>query len=42
MKKILIIGAGFLQNFVIQKAKSMGYETYVLDGDPNAMGLKKC
>lgn len=40
MKKILIIGAGFLQNFVIQKAKSMGYETFVLDGDPKAIGFK--
>ena len=27
MKKILIIGPGFLQSFVIKKAKSMGYET---------------
>ena len=40
MKRILIIGAGFLQNFVIQKAKNLGYETYVLDGDPNAVGFK--
>lgn len=39
MKKILIIGAGFLQNFVIQKAKSMGYETYAVDADPNAPGF---
>lgn len=40
MKKILIIGAGFLQDFVIRKAKSMGYETYTLDADPNAIGFE--
>ena len=40
MKKILIIGAGFLQDFVIRKAKSMGYETLAVDADPNAIGFK--
>lgn len=40
MKKILIIGAGFLQDFVIQKAKKMGYETLTVDADPNAVGFK--
>ncbi len=40
MKKILIIGAGFLQDFVICKAKEMGYETYAVDADPNAIGFK--
>lgn len=40
MKKILIIGAGFLQDFVIRKAKSMGYETLAVDGNPNAAGFK--
>ena len=39
MKKVLIIGAGFLQDFVICKAKDMGYETHAVDGDPNAIGL---
>lgn len=39
MKKILIIGAGFLQKFVIQKAKSMGYVTLAVDADPNAVGF---
>ncbi len=39
MKKILIIGAGFLQDFVIQKAVSMGYETLAVDADPNAVGF---
>ena len=40
MKKILIIGAGFLQSFVIQKAKSMGYETLAVDGNPDAIGFR--
>lgn len=40
MKKILIIGAGFLQDFVIQKAKKMGYETLTVDGNPSAIGFK--
>ncbi len=39
MKKILIIGAGFLQDFVICKAKELGYETYVVDANPNAVGF---
>jgi len=40
MKKILIIGAGFLQDFVIRKAKAMGYETLAVDANPNAVGFK--
>ncbi|MBE6755895.1 MAG: ATP-grasp domain-containing protein [Ruminococcaceae bacterium] len=40
MKKILIIGAGFLQDFVIRKAKSMGYETLTVDANPDAVGFK--
>lgn len=40
MKKVLIIGAGFLQDFVICKAKLMGYEVYAVDADPNAIGFK--
>ena len=39
MKKILIIGAGFLQDFLIQKAKSMGYFTLAVDANPNAPGF---
>ncbi len=39
MKKILIIGAGFLQKFVIQKAKSMGYITLAVDANPDAVGF---
>lgn len=40
MKKILIIGAGFLQSFVIKRAKELGYETLTVDADPNAIGFK--
>ena len=39
MKKLLIIGAGFLQDFVIQKAVAMGYETLTVDADTNAIGF---
>ena len=39
MKKVLIVGAGFLQDFVIKKAKDMGYETLAIDADPNAIGF---
>ena len=39
MKKLLVIGAGFLQNFVIQKAVSMGYYTLAVDADPEAIGF---
>ena len=40
MKKILIIGAGFLQDFVIQRAIEMGYYTIAIDGSSEAIGLK--
>ncbi len=40
MKKILIVGAGFLQAFVIRKAKAMGYFTLAVDADPDAEGFK--
>ena len=40
MKKVLIIGAGFLQKFVIQKAKSMGYITLAVDANPDAVGFE--
>lgn len=39
MKKVLIIGAGFLQSFVIAKAKAMGYYTLAVDADSNAVGF---
>lgn len=38
-KKVLIIGAGFLQRYVIKKAKMLGYYTLAIDGNPNAIGL---
>ena len=40
MKKLLVIGAGFLQAFVIKKAKTMGYHVLAVDGNPNAEGLQ--
>lgn len=40
MKKLLVIGAGFLQSFVIQKAKKMGYEVLAVDANPEAVGFK--
>lgn len=40
MKKVLIIGAGFLQAYVIRRAKELGYTVYALDGDENAVGFK--
>ena len=40
MKKVLIIGAGFLQDFVIQKAKKLGYETLAVDANENAVGFQ--
>lgn len=40
MKKILVIGAGFLQSFVIQKAHAMGYYTLAVDANPEAEGFK--
>ena len=39
MKKVLVIGAGFLQAFVIRKAKEMGYYTLTVDADPEAVGF---
>lgn len=38
MKKLLMLGGGFLQTYVIREAKKCGYYVLVLDGDPNAMG----
>ena len=40
MKNVLIIGGGFLQTFVIKKAKQLGYCVHVLDANPNAEGFK--
>lgn len=40
MKKLLIIGAGFLQSYVIKKAKDLGYYVLCVDGNPKAVGYK--
>lgn len=40
MKKVMILGAGLLQSYVIKRAKDLGYETIVLDMDENAVGKK--
>ena len=40
MKKILVLGAGFLQTFIIQKAKQLGYYVLAADADKNAIGFK--
>jgi len=40
MKTILIIGAGFLQSFVIIKAREMGYRTVAIDKNPHAIGFE--
>lgn len=42
MKKVLIIGAGFLQSFVIRKARELGYYTLAVDLNPCAEGFKYC
>lgn len=39
-KKLLILGGGFLQVYVIRKAKACGYYVLVLDADPNAIGFE--
>ncbi len=40
MKKLLMIGAGFLQSFVIKKAKMMGIFVVAIDGNINATGFQ--
>ncbi len=40
MKTLLMLGGGFLQSFVIVKAKQMGYRVLVLDADPHALGFQ--
>ncbi len=34
-----MLGGGFLQNFVIKKARDLGYYVYCLDANPNAIGF---
>lgn len=40
MKKVLILGAGLMQRPAIMAAKKLGYEAYVVDGNPNAVCVK--
>ncbi len=40
MKRILILGAGFLQSFVIKKAKELGYYTIAVDKNPKSIGFQ--
>lgn len=40
MKKVMIIGAGLLQMYVIKRAKELGYTTVVVDGDEKAIGFQ--
>ena len=40
MKNLLMLGGGFLQTFVIKKAKELGYFVHVLDANPKAEGFK--
>ena len=39
MKRLLVIAAGFLQTFLIKKAKELGYYVIAIDGNPNAEGF---
>lgn len=39
MKRVLFIGAGFLQKFVINRAKELGYSTLAIDGNPHSVGF---
>jgi carbamoyl-phosphate synthase large subunit len=38
-KKIMIVGAGMLQTYVIKRAKELGYYTICVDGNANAHGF---
>lgn len=40
MKRLLMLGGGFLQTYVIKRAKELGYYVLVLDADPHAMGYR--
>ena len=34
-KKIMVLGASYLQSFIISKIKEMGHKAIALDGNPN-------
>lgn len=40
MKKLLVVGAGFLQSFVIKAAKELGIYVLAVDANPYAEGFK--
>ena len=40
MKTIVFLGAGSEQSYVLEFAKKNGYNTCVLDSNPNAIGKK--
>ena len=40
MKKILILRAGFLQQFLCKKAKELGMKVYAIDADPQSEGFQ--
>ncbi len=39
MKKLLVLGAGFLQKFVVKKAVSLGYYVYAVDKNPDSVAF---
>lgn len=39
MKKLLVIGAGFLQSFLIRKARELGYYVIAIDKNPKSIGF---
>lgn len=40
MKRLLILGAGFLQSFVIKRAKELGYYTIAMDKNSKSIGFQ--
>ena len=40
MKKLLVIGAGLLQSYVIKRAKELGLYVLAIDRDPHAIGFQ--
>ncbi len=40
MKKILVLGAGFLQQFIIKRAHEIGYYVLAVDGNEEAVGFQ--
>jgi biotin carboxylase len=39
MKRLLVLGAGYLQKFVIEKAVDLGYYVIAVDKNPNSVGF---